>query len=185
MALAADPATLVLLVLAVVAVHSTPSVWAAAAWCVLAATFCVGLPYVVLVLMIGRGVVLDRHVVVRHERRWPLLASLCSVAIGLGLLARLGAPRAVVAVVVAMLAGLAAMTALSQWYKASFHAATASGASAMLFVVLGAWTLPATLSLLALVSWARVRSGRHTVGQVILGLLVGGVAALLVFPPLA
>lgn len=174
-----------LLVLAVVALHSTPSVWTAAAWCLLAATFCVGLPYLVLVLMIGRGVVLDRHVVVRHQRRWPLMASLCSVALGLGLLVWLGAPRPVVAVVVAMLAGLAAMTALSQWFKASFHAATASGAGAMLLVVLGAWTLPATISVLALVSWARIRSGRHTGGQVVVGLLVGAVAALLVFPPLA
>ena len=182
---AADPAFLVLFVLAAVTLHSSPSVTSALLWSLLAAAFCVGLPYMVLVLMIGRGLVLDRHVVVREERRWPLLAALLSVFVGLAVLVWLGAPRPLVALVVAMLSGLAAMTVLSHWYKASFHAAVAGGVAVILALVFGRWTLLPALPVLVVISWARVRAGRHTLGQVAIGVLVGATLAFLVFPAAA
>ena len=182
---AADPAFLVLFVLAAVTLHSSPSVTSALRWSLLAAAFCVGLPYMVLVLMIGRGLVLDRHVVVREERRWPLLAALLSVFVGLAVLVWLGAPRPLVALVVAMLSGLAAMTVLSHWYKASFHAAVAGGVAVILALVFGRWTLLPALPVLVVISWARVRAGRHTLGQVAIGVLVGATLAFLVFPAAA
>ena len=182
---AADPAILVLFVLAAVTLHSSPTVTSALGWALLAAAFCVGLPYLVLVLLIGRGLVLDRHVVVREQRRWPLLAALLSVLVGLAVLGWLGAPRPVLALVAAMLSGLAAMTALSHWYKASFHAAVAGGVAVILALVFGRWTVLPALPVLAVISWARVRAGRHTPGQVAAGLLVGAALAFLVFPAAA
>ncbi len=184
-ATATDPALLVIAVLAVVAAKFSASLWWAAAWSVMAALFCVGVPYFVLMLLIGKGHVLDRHVVIREQRRWPLLAALASVVIGLSLLAWLGAPRSVVALVAAMLAGLAAMTTVSHWYKASFHLAVAGGVAVILGLVLGWLSAVVLLPVLAIIGWARLRAGRHTVGQTVAGFLVGALAAGVVYPPLA
>ncbi len=176
-----EPGLLVPALLVLVAVRAT-GVWPGLAWAALAALFCVGLPYVVLLVLIRRGAVIDRHVVVRDQRRVPLVAAVASVVLGVVLLERLGAPRPVLGLVVSMLAGLVTMTLVSLVHKASFHVAVVSGAAVVLAVVVG----PAWGVLLApavgVVAWARVRAGRHTVGQAVVGLLVGSTAAALVYP---
>lgn len=181
----ADPAVLVVCLLAVVALHASVSVAAAIGWSLLAILFCVAIPYLVLVLVIGRGLVMDRHVVVREQRRHPLLAALVSLLVGLGLLVWLQAPRELVALVTSMLAGLLVMTVVSHWSKASFHVGVAGGVVAILGLVLGWWTLWLTLPVLALVSWARIRAGRHTAYQVLVGLVIGSASAAVVFPLVA
>lgn len=181
----ADPAVLVTLTVLVVAVTSTPGVAPALGWVALTVLFCVGLPTVVLALLVAGGHVLDRHVVVREERRLPLLAALVSVGAGLGLLVALSAPRPLVALVAAMLAGAVPMTVVSHWYKASFHTGVAGGTAVVLTLVAGPWLLVLALPGLVVVGWARVRAGRHTTGQVVLGAVLGCAAAGLVFPFLA
>jgi len=76
-----------------------------------------------------------------------------------------------------MLAGLAAMTTVSHWYKASFHLAVAGGVAVILGLVLG-W-------LSAVVLLPVLRAGRHTVGKAVAGFLVGALAAGVVYPLLA
>lgn len=181
----ADPAVLVPVVLLVVAARATDSPGAAAGWAALAAVFCVGVPYAVLHVLVRRGSVTDRHVVVRDQRRTPLAAAVVSVVAGLVVLELLGAPAPVTALVVAMLAGLAAMALVSLAYKASLHVAVVSGVATILASAVGtSWGL-ALLPVVALVAWARVRAGRHTPGQAVVGLVVGCGAAALVFPVLA
>ena len=181
----ADPGVLVMVVLAVVAVRFSSSLWWAVAWALLAALFCVALPYLVLMVLIGKGHVLDRHVVVREQRRAPLAVALVCVVVGLALVSWLGAPRPVVALVVAMLGGLAAMTAVSHWYKASFHLAVAAGVAVVLGLVLGWVAAMLLLPVLAVIAWARLRAGRHTLGQILVGLVVGALAAGLIYPLLS
>ncbi len=176
---------MVVLVLAVVALSSTPDVGRAALWTALAVAFCVAIPYSVLLVMVARGKVMDRQLVVREQRRTPLLSALVSVIVGLLVLSVAGAPRPVVALVVAMLAGLGAMTAISHWYKASFHTAVAGGVAVIAGLVLGWVALVPLAVLLGLIAWARLRAGRHTRGQVLLGLAVGAAAAAAIYPPLA
>ena len=64
--------------------------------------------------------------------------------------------------------------------KASMHLAVAAGAVAVVLVeqpVLGA-----ALSLLLVpIAWARHRDGRHSVGQLVAGALIGGVTAFVVY----
>jgi hypothetical protein len=181
----ADPGVLVVGVLLVVAMRSAGSVWAGLGWAALAAVFCVGVPYAVLHVLVRRGAATDRHVVVRHERRTPLAAALVSVAVGVRLLLATGAPAPVTALVVAMLAGLAAMAVVSLVHKASFHVAVATGAAVVLALAVGlVWGL-LLLPGVALVGWARVRAGRHTRIQTLVGAVIGGVAAACVYPPLA
>jgi hypothetical protein len=184
-ALVTHPAVMVVAVLAVVAAHSTDRLWSAALWAGLAVLFCVVIPYTVLLGMAAKGRVLDQHLVVREQRRAPLLAALASVIVGLLVLAGLEAPRPVLALVVAMLAGLGAMTVVSHWYKASFHLAVAGGVTVIIGLVLG-WSAAVPLAaLLSAIAWARLRAGRHSRGQVLVGLVVGAAAAAIVYPALA
>lgn len=179
-----EPGHLVILTLVVVSVTSTASLLAALGWVVLTSVFCVGLPTIALRILIARGHVLDRHVVVREQRAVPLAVALTSVGTGLALLVLLSAPRPVVALVAAMLAGAVPMSIVSGWYKASFHVGVAGGTAVILVLVLGAWLIPVVTALLVVLGWARVRAGRHTVGQVVLGAALGCAAAALVFPAL-
>lgn len=178
-----DPAVLVTVVLAVVSFDSSPPLLALG-WTVLAALFCAGIPLAVLVSLVGRGIVLDRHVVIREQRRLPLLAALVSVVVGVATLGVLGAPQPVLALVLAMLAGLMTMTLLSTVYKASFHLAVAAGVAGVLGTICGWWVYPAAFVALAVVGWARMCTGRHTLGQVVIGAMVGWSAASLVFASL-
>lgn len=181
----ADPMALVPLVLLVVALQATTSVLVGLGWALLASLFCAVVPYAVLQALLRRGHVTDRHVVVREQRRKPLLGALVSVLLGVGALIALRAPAPITALVVAMLAGLALMTLVSLAYKASFHAAVLSGVSAVVALNVGpVWALP-LVPLLVLVGWARIRAGRHTLAQVLVGTLLGAAAALAVYPALA
>lgn len=177
-----DPAILVVLSLVVVALTSTATPWAGLGWAALAALFCVGLPLLVLGVMLRRGLVLDRHVVVREQRSMPLAAALVSVTTGLVLLALTSAPRPVVALVAAMLAGAVPMTVISRWWKVSLHVGVAAGTAVVLVLTLGWWWVLVLVPALLAVAWARVRAGRHTVGQVVVGGVIGLVSAATVFP---
>jgi len=176
---------MLLLVLAVVAGKSSPSLLAAVKWSLLAALFTVAIPYSVLLAFVGRGLVMDRHLVIREQRYKPLLAATASVIAGVAVLGRMGAPAAVFALVVAMLAGLTSMGIVTRWYKASFHVAVAAGVATVLVLVLGPQLVLLTAPLIGLLGWARVRAGRHTVAQVLTGLTVGAVVAGVVYPALA
>ena len=180
-----DPGALVGVVLLVVALRSTGPVWVGLGWAAVAAAFCVGLPYAVLHALVRRGAVTDRHVVIRHQRRAPFVAGVVSVVLGVVLLYQFDAPAPITALVVAMLAGLTAMTVVSLFYKASMHVAVASGVAVILTITIGlAWAL-VFLPAVGLIAWARVRAGRHTAGQAIVGFAVGSAAAALVYPVLA
>jgi hypothetical protein len=118
---------------------------------------------------------------VRAQRRTPLLIAIASVTAGLLLLALVGAPRDLVALVAAMLVGLTASTAVTLFWKISFHAAVAAGAVVILAHVFGpAWL--ALAPLVGLVAWSRVASGDHGWAQVAAGAALGGLTAGVVFP---
>ena len=177
-----DPAWCVVATLAVVSVASTTTLLGAAAWTLLSAFFCVGVPMLMLAALLRRGLVLDRHVVVREQRRLPLVGALGSFVVGTVVLLLAGAPAGVLALVVAMVTGLVLMTLVSLRVKASFHVGVTAGSVVVLGLVLG-WPWGLGLSpLVAVAGWARVRGGRHTALQVVLGLVIGALCAALVFP---
>ncbi|MFE5255894.1 transposase [Streptomyces coelicoflavus] len=142
------PANLVIGVLLVIGWHSTNSL-AGAGWGLLAGVGCGGLPIACTVAGVRRGRWTDKHLKVRCQRWIPLLVTLGSVLLGTGLLLALDAPREVVALVAAMIAGLVLTMAVTVWWKVSVHTAVASGVAAV------GW------------SWGSLRG--HTTAQVIAG----------------
>ncbi|UGQ10973.1 phosphatase PAP2 family protein [Yinghuangia sp. ASG 101] len=173
------PAVLVVVVLLAVGRHSTGSL-AGVGWGLLAALFCGIIPIAFILYGVRRGYWTDRHVKLRRQRAVPITVTAACVVVGLTALALLDAPREVIALVLAMLAGLAATLAITAFWKVSIHTAVAAGTVVILTLTYGP-TLALTAPAVALVGWSRVVLKDHTTPQAIVGALVGAVVAAGVF----
>jgi membrane-associated phospholipid phosphatase len=175
------PAPTVAVLLLVVAWHSATSVTSALWWALLAVFFSSAIPFLYILSQVRRRRLTDRHVRERRQRPVPLLVAIASVLVGLVLLASLGAPRELVALVAAGAAGLVVCTAITFFWKLSIHAGVAAGTVVILVLVFGP-VLLVLAPLVALVGWARVAVGAHRPAEVVAGGLVGAAVAATVFP---
>ncbi|SCL16110.1 phosphatase PAP2 family protein [Micromonospora inyonensis] len=180
---ATAPAVLVTVLLVTVGWRSAPTGLGGLGWGLLATVFASGIPIAYILGGVRRGRLTDHHVRIREQRRIPLLVGLASAAGGLALLAALGAPRPVLALVAAGVIGLVVASSVSHWWKMSIHSAVAAGALVVLASTFGPRLLVGS-PLLVLVGWSRVRLGNHTVGQVVTGAGLGALVAVTVFTPL-
>lgn len=171
------PVVLIFVLLLIVGVHSTGD-WLRGIWLgMVAAFFAGGLPYLVLIALVRRGRLADRHLTLRHQRPAMMLFGLASVSVGLWAMNAFGAPGELLALVIAMVAGVVVALAISSFWKISIHTACVAGTVTVL-----AMLVDPVLALLApfvvATAWARVALRDHTVAQVVAGAVVGaGVAA--------
>jgi hypothetical protein len=174
------PAVLAAALPVVVGVHAGRTVSVGLCWGLLASLFCSVIPYAMIWSGVRRGRLSDRHIGVREQRTKPLAMGLVSVLVGLGLLELFGAPRELVALVVASFVGGVVATAVNHFWKASVHASVAAGSTVVIVLVFGP-VLLTTVVLVAAVGWSRVRLRDHTTWQVIAGTAIGAGVAGLVF----
>lgn len=80
------------------------------------------------------------------------------------------------ALVVAMLATLLAILAVTTRWKISVHTAVSGGAVALLALTYGPWPLVGGV-LVVLVGWSRVRLRDHTLAQALAGAALGAAVA--------
>lgn len=180
-AIATDPGIVVGALVLFVAAWATRAVGPTLGWSAATIAFCVLLPYAALALLLRSGRVSDRQIVRREQRLVPGLAALGCLVAGLVALRFLGAPRDLIVLMVANVAGLVTLLAISRWWKISLHTAVTSGAATIVGVLAGwPWGL-ALAPLVAVVGWARWRAGRHTAPQVVVGAAVGALVSGLVF----
>jgi hypothetical protein len=170
-----SPVVLIVVVILIVAVHSSGAVRGLALGLV-AIFFAGGLPYGLVLIGVRRGVLTDHHVSRREQRPRMMAIALASVAVGLLVLRWLDTPRALFALVAAMVAGLAVALAITSFWKISIHAAAAAGTVACLAILVSPWWLLLT-PLVAVTGWARVEIRDHTPFQVLAGAIVGAVVA--------
>lgn len=170
------PIVLIVALLFAVAIRASPSVGRGLLYGAVTAFFAGGLPYAIMMLGIRRGHLGDRHLSERQERPVMMVIGLVSVTIGFLLTWWLGAPRALFALVAAMVAGVAVALAITIFWKISIHTACAAGTLAILVLEFGPgmWAL---LPLVTAIAWARVALRDHTMSQVVAGALVGYVVA--------
>jgi membrane-associated phospholipid phosphatase len=178
-----SPTVLAPALLIVVALHTEITQHRGALWWgLLAAVFVGALPLAFLKLGARLGRWDDHHVRRRELRAVPLTFAACSVALGIELLVGGHAPRAITALVVAMLAGLISVLVVSQWWKVSIHAAVAGGTAIILAAVFGTPGLIIGAVVVTCAGWSRVASRDHTAAQVLIGAVMGATAALLYLP---
>ncbi|MCX5163733.1 phosphatase PAP2 family protein [Streptomyces sp. NBC_00264] len=173
------PAYLVIAILLIIGWHSTRSL-EGLAWGLLAALFCGGIPFAIILFGVKRGSWTDKHVKVRSQRAVPLTATMVSVLVGILIQVVFDAPRELFALVIAMLVGLAATMVVTVWWKVSVHTAVAGGVATILTLAFGP-PLAALALVVAAIGWSRVQLRDHTVAQTIIGALLGGVAAAVTF----
>ena len=152
-------------------------------WGLLGALFAVVIPFAYVLRGIRHGGLVNHHIPDRERRRVPLLFGVASLGCGLVVLWALGAPRELLALLVAGGAGLLVFLTITHWWKISIHTGVAAGTVAVLVTVYGPVAF-AALPVVPLVGWARLRLAAHTLAQVIVGAGVGALVAALVFPSL-
>jgi membrane-associated phospholipid phosphatase len=141
---------------------------------VLAAVFVCVVPLAYVLLLVKLGRVPDHHISDRAKRAPVLFAALASVIVGLGVLHVVGAPVSVSVMVLSLIAGIVVTAVVSLFWKLSGHASVIATAAVILALMFGPACLPLLL-LVPLVAWSRVVLGAHTVAQVVVGSLFGGV----------
>ena len=149
---------------------------AGVAWGLFSALFAAVIPILFITYGMKRGRWADRHVGVKQHRLIVGAFIIASVATGIVLMAVLGAPRPMIALIASMLTTLAVLMAITIAWKVSVHAAVSSGSVVLLTIVYGPWML-ALYPLVAIVSWSRVELRDHTKGQVLVGTILGAVVA--------
>jgi membrane-associated phospholipid phosphatase len=174
------PAVLACVLPVVIGVQSGRTALTGLGWGLLAVLFSAVIPYGMILIAVRRGTLSDRHIGVREQRTGPLALGLVSVLAGLGLLVVLGAPRELVALIIASFLGGFVATVVNHFWKASVHASVAAGTMIVLVLTFGPYLLVTAL-LVAAVCWSRVRLGDHTPAQVIVGAALGTAIAGVVF----
>ncbi|MFZ3493033.1 hypothetical protein ACODT5_07345 [Streptomyces sp. 5.8] len=145
-------------------------------WGLFAAFFCGIAPILWIKWGERRGYWGDRHVRRRQDRLIVIPGIMLSVAICIGAMTLLDAPKEMTALIVAMLATLVAILAITTQWKISVHTAVSSGAVLMLGFAYGLWVL-AAYALVLLVGWSRVQLRDHTLAQVAAGTVLGASVA--------
>ena len=166
--------------LVAVALHSAGTIGAAIAWGLLSLVFVCAIPMLVIARGVRRQQLTDHHIGNRQQRPIPLAITLLSIVVALVLLVVGHGPRDLLALVAAMATVLLLSILVTLSWKISLHSSTAAGALVVLVLVFGPWSLLLT-PLVALVSWARVALGSHTMPQVIAGVVLAFIIATPVF----
>ncbi len=147
----------------------------------------------ILGLLLIPGLLLEAYLrrqqqfIYQRRTRDPLyLTGWVSTLVCLGLLVLLRAPVVLIACLLTLAIWVPAQWLINRYLtKLSTHAAVAAGCASALWL-LGELGTPALqiliVGLVAITMWARVVTKNHTVTQVILGLLVGILPVLIVFP---
>lgn len=147
--------------------------WTGLLWALLCVLLTSGLSLIYLAYLTRAGRVRDPRKILQEERVSPLRVVAGLHAGAFLIVALLGAPVPLRAVLFSYALATAAFAVLAPFVNLSLHAAGVAGSLVCLLLVFG---LPGALfaPVLPLVWWARVKLGRHTHLELVLGTLVGG-----------
>ncbi|MCD2197229.1 hypothetical protein LQ327_28040 [Actinomycetospora endophytica] len=146
--------------------------WPGVGWSLVGMVFTVAIPAAIVDVGVRRGRYTDHHLSRREQRAVPLGLSAASVLVGLAVLGFAGAPRAIVALQVAVLVTVLVVTAVTLAWKVSLHVAVVGAAACVLTLLGGGWWALSWLAV-PVVAWARLRLTAHTVAQVVVGCVLG------------
>ncbi|MER6010216.1 hypothetical protein [Streptomyces bluensis] len=146
------------------------------AWAAHATVFAAVIPMAYIKYGIRSGRWNDRHVGQRERRLHLILVIMGSVALAITAMVLLDAPAQMTALVVAMLATLGAILPVTVFWKISVHTSVSAGAVAILVIGVSPWWA-AAFPLVAVIGWSRIALRDHTMGQVVVGAVLGALVA--------
>lgn len=133
-----------------------------------------GIPALYIGWMVWRGKIGDIHMEERSERIRPFLVSLIGTALAWGMLRLMGAPQLLPNFALVSFVLLGAMLLITLVWQISMHSMSITCAVVAAGALYGIGTALLLSPLIALVSLARLKLGRHTVPEVIAGGILGG-----------
>ncbi len=136
---------------------------------------CIFVPLAVLLILRAKGMVGDFDLTKRSERALPMLAATSSSLLSWILLRTSSPGTALASFAGAQTVCLGALMLISLYWKISVHASALATLTAVLWPQSTALAFAVGVSL-AVVCWARVILGKHTLGQVFAGSLLSGTA---------
>ncbi|MFF8868184.1 phosphatase PAP2 family protein [Streptomyces sp. NPDC015139] len=175
------PKTWIVIVCLAVGWHADQ--WSGVAWSLVGVVFAAVIPILFIDHGIKKGRWGDRNVGAKRARLLVMAVILASVLTCFALMAVLGAPHILIALIASMIVTLAALALITLAWKISVHQAVSAGAVIMLVQTYGAWAL-CGYSLVAVVGWSRIALRDHTPAQVIAGTILGSAVAAGVFAAL-
>jgi hypothetical protein len=150
------------------------------AWAAIALLIVTGIPLIYMIFGKRVGWVGDFELSQRGERPRFIAVSISSDLLALLLLISFGGPHLLRVMTLTYLCLGIAMFTISNIWKISLHMAGLSGFATALTFVFGPAALMTYLGLPVL-AWARWHRRKHTIAQLIVGALVGGLITFLVF----
>ena len=153
----------------IIMLSDIPSPWM---WGTIYVTAAIGLPLLYLVWLVRRGTVTDIDVQLRKQRSRPFLAMMAGQAIAWFLLTVSEAPAPLPLIAGAYLTQTSLIFIITLRWKISVHTSTAAGVTVAVWRTVGLVALPLALTL-PLITWSRVKLGRHTVRQTLAGTALG------------
>jgi membrane-associated phospholipid phosphatase len=125
------------------------------------------------------GRITDIHLPLRKDRMRSFVVGIAATALGILVLVIAGAPHLMIALGVATLLQATVLFAITLFWQVSVHGA-AAGALATFAVLAGGSSMAWVGLLVPLVGWARLHLDRHTLAQVVVGVMIGAASVLVV-----
>jgi membrane-associated phospholipid phosphatase len=132
------------------------------------------LPAAYIAFEVWQGRITDVHINLREQRLRPYLVSLIGTGLAWLVLQLMGAPELMPMFTLFTLIQMAMMLLLTTRWKVSMHAMSITSAVITAGVLYGLPVFLLLTPLILLVGTARVRLRRHSVSQVVSGILLGG-----------
>ncbi len=136
-------------------------------WMVIVILFASVLPMLYIFILFRLGRLSDVRLTVREQRAKPLIFSLVSALVGIGILHLLDVPQEIVWLCIACVINGLVLTLITQVWKISFHSGVAAGCMTGLATLISSQFVYLFI-LLPFIAWARVHRKRHTFLQTII-----------------
>lgn len=138
------------------------------------------IPYVAILILYKAGKVSDLQIPRRKERLLPLLIINACIVMGFFILINIQPARMLLSVYMIYLLSLPVISLITLFWKISFHASYITLFSIVFLFVFGKWAI-ATLPLIPLVGWSRIKLKKHTLAQVLAGITLISTISLTIF----
>jgi hypothetical protein len=153
--------------------------WPGMAWAALYGVLISLVPLGVIVYLLKTGRVSDLHMRNKNERHVPYLVGLICAVLALVATSVLGAPKLLSSLIVCNIIGLVTLGFINLYWLISSHTASIMLATVFIGFVISLKAAIALIPIIGLTIFARLVLRRHTVPQLVAGLLAGAAPVLL------
>ena len=176
-----NPLLMSVLIVLWLSIESTNSIADAFKWTLLLVAICVLPVYLIAVYYVRSGRLDAIFNNARRQRTRIYLSGCVSASVSIIALLLLGAPKELLAALVAgLVTGVSFMLINLWWLKISIHAAFVT-ALAVLMIILHGWSAVVVAAAIPLIAWSRTELNQHSRGQVLSGVLLSTLNIVVIF----